>query len=263
MTEPIVCIPKMLPRDSWITAAQTAIKINSSNCSHIEHLGLVEPSFPLTPDHLALMTKKRWNHISGVRLTVGFLDNPPTDLRALILLHMNAWSKTANVQFLETTTDPQVRITRTPGNGHWSYLGTDILADDLRGQPTMNLDSFTMNTPESEFHRVVRHETGHTMGFHHEHLRQELVALIDPEKAIKYYWDTQGWPEAVVRQQVLTPIEESSILGTPHADPNSIMCYQIPGLITKDGKPIIGGLDIDTLDYEFAAQLYPKSIISV
>jgi len=117
-----------------------------------------------------------------------------------------------------------------------------------------------MNTPESEFHRVVRHETGHTLGFPHEHMRRELVAKIDAKKAIAYFGRTQGWTEAEVRQQVLTPIEESSLLGTAHADPNSIMCYQIPGTLTKDGKTIPGGVDIDAQDYAFAASLYPKRV---
>jgi hypothetical protein len=39
------------------------------------------------------------------------------------------------------------------------------------------------------------------------------------------------------------------------------MCYQIPGTITKDGMPILGGLDIDEQDYAFAASIYPKSVI--
>src|SRR5262245_52498191 len=94
----------------------------------------------------------------------------------------------------------------------------------------MNLEAFTMNTPESEFHRVVRHETGHTMGFPHEHMRRELVNEIDPDKAIAYFGATQGWSPTEVRHQVLTPIEESSLRGTAHADPDSIMCYQISGL---------------------------------
>jgi hypothetical protein len=171
---------------------------------------------------------------------------------------MNAWNKTANVQFLEAKSDPQVRIARNEGDGYWSNLGTDILSIDP-SEPTMNLESFTMSTADSEFHRVVRHETGHTMGFPHEHMRKELVAKIDPQKAIKFYAKDQGWNALTVRQQVLTPIEESSLLGTAHPDPNSIMCYQIPGTITKDGQPIVGGLDIDQLDYEFAAKVYPKS----
>jgi hypothetical protein len=122
----------------------------------------------------------------------------------------------------------------------------------------MNLQGFTMLTPDSEFHRVVRHETGHTMGFPHEHMRRELVNLIDPAKAIKFYGQTQGWDPDMVRRQVLTPIEESSLLGTAHADAHSIMCYQIPGTLTRDGKPIVGGLDIDATDYEFAGKIYPK-----
>ena len=71
---------------------------------------------------------------------------------------------------------------------------------------------------------------------------------------------TQGWTEEEVRQQVLTPLEDSSLLGTAHADPRSIMCYQIPGSLTKDGKPIVGGTDIDTQDRAFAAKVYPKKV---
>jgi len=57
---------------------------------------------------------------------------------------------------------------------------------------------------------------------------------------------------------VLTPIEEGSLLGTEHTDQHSIMCYQIPGKITKDGKPIIGGTDIDEQDFAFMAGVYPR-----
>jgi len=122
----------------------------------------------------------------------------------------------------------------------------------------MNLDSFTMQMPESEFHRVIRHETGHTLGCPHEHMRRELVDRIDEEKAIEFFGETQGWTPEDVCQQVLTPIEDGSLIRTAHADPNSIMCYQIPGTITKDGQPIIGGLDIDESDFQFMASIYPK-----
>ncbi len=40
--------------------------------------------------------------------------------------------------------------------------------------------------------------------------------------------------------------------------PNSIMCYQIPGTITKDGKPIPGGFDIDASDASYVASAYAK-----
>jgi hypothetical protein len=215
------------------------------------------PDFKPTREHIALVTAKYWG-IQGVRLTVSFLDNPPADLRKRILLHMNAWAQTANVKFVETASQGQVRIAREGGQngGYWSYVGTDILHVKPNEQ-TMNLEAFSMSIKESEYHRVVRHETGHTLGFPHEHMRQALVDKIDPQKAIAYFEATQGWSEAEVRAQVLTPIEESSLRGTT-PDPKSIMCYQIPGQLTKDGNPIIGGKDIDKTDADFAATIYPK-----
>ena len=132
-----------------------------------------------------------------------------------------------------------MRISFT-GSGYWSYLGTDI-ALIPKNRPTMNLQQFTMNTPESEYKRVVRHETGHTLGFPHEHMRAALVARIDPKKAYPYFLATQGWNKAMVDAQVLTPLDPSTIKATKE-DQTSIMCYQLPASITKDGKPIIGGV---------------------
>lgn len=254
--EPIACSPKSLPRSLWVSAASTASQINPVNHPPINRLMMIMPAFAPNPQSIAVLTTKYWQ-VGGVKLTVGFMDNPSSELRKRILSHMNAWNKTANVVFVETKTNPQVRIARTPRDGHWSYLGTDVL-HIASNQPTMNLDSFTMSTPESEYRRVVRHETGHTMGFPHEHMRRALVNLIDPKKAIAFFGATQGWDPAMVRQQVLTSLEESSLISTALSDPKSIMCYQLPGSITKNGKPIIGGLDIDKSDFDFVAKIYPK-----
>ncbi len=54
-----------------------------------------------------------------------------------------------------------------------------------------------MSTPESEYRRVVRHETGHTLGFPHEHMRKELVARLDPQKCYIYY-RRFGWDKRMV-----------------------------------------------------------------
>jgi hypothetical protein len=260
MANYIVCTPKYLPRNKWISAAKIARDINPANHPQLSRLQAVMPGFAPTVERIAVVTTKFWG-AGGVRLTVGFLDNPGADLRARILSHMNAWGTKTNVAFTESNTDPQVRIARLDGpqGGYWSYLGTDIRSIPA-DEPTMNLEGFTMQTEDSEFHRVVRHETGHTLGCPHEHLRGELVAKIDPKKAIKFFGETQGWSAQEVRQQVLTPIEEGSLLGTEHTDQHSIMCYQIPGKITKDGKPIIGGTDIDDEDFAFMAGVYPKKL---
>jgi hypothetical protein len=260
--ELIVCTPRPLPVYKRIEAATNAVRINPLNHPPGHLIARALGGAPPTPARIAVLVANRWP-ATGVQLTVGFLDNPPSDLRKRILLHMNAWAQTANVNFTETKTNPQVRIARlnSPDNmaGYWSYVGTQILSID-KDEPTLNLQDFTMQTSESEFHRVVRHETGHTLGFPHEHMRRELVKKINREKAIALFMSTQGWSREEVIQQVLTPIEESSLLGTPHADPHSIMCYQIPGSITKNGMPIAGGLDIDKSDFAFAGSIYPKGV---
>jgi hypothetical protein len=88
-------------------------------------------------------------------------------------------------------------------------------------------------------------------------MRRDLVARIDRAKAYEYFLRTQGWNKQAVDQQVLTPLDERSIMSTP-ADQTSIMCYQLPGSITRDGRAIRGGNDINQTDFAFVGRIYPK-----
>jgi hypothetical protein len=194
-----------------------------------------------------------------VNLGVAFLDGGPAELQARILSHMNAWGRNANVVFKAASAGmAQVRITRQRGGGHWSFLGIDVLRIP-RGEPTMNLDGFTMSTPESEYLRVVRHETGHTLGAPHEHLRKAIIDRLDVQKTIAYFRNNYGWSESVTRHNVLTPVEESALIGSPFTDETSIMAYQLPGSITKDGRPVPGGGDINDTDAAYCGKLYPAA----
>ena len=115
------CVLKLLPRDLWGIAAKRATAINPRNKLLFETQISAIPELSIERDRLAVLTQKYWR--SGkVTLTVGFIDNPSNDLKTKILLHMNAWAKSANVEFVESQIDPWVRISRLSGNGHWSYL---------------------------------------------------------------------------------------------------------------------------------------------
>ncbi len=251
------CSLRELPEADRIVAAKMACEINPGNAPRMDALPVLMTAFISDPAHLAVLTTKYWG-ARGVELSVSFMENTATDLRDRILSHMNAWGEWCQAKFRWSQSAGQVRISRG-GGGYYSYLGTDVLQIP-RGQQTMNLQGFTMNTSEAEYKRVVRHETGHTLGFPHEHMRAELIARLDTEKTVSYFARTQGWSRQQTMQQVLTPLEESSIMGSPGGgDQTSIMTYQLPGEITKDGRPIVGGNDLDPTDKTWSARLYPKA----
>jgi hypothetical protein len=165
---------------------------------------------------------------------------------------MNAWGGSLTFRYTRGR-HADVRISRGPG-GYWSYLGTDILLVPA-DEPTMNLESFTMSTPESEYRRVVRHETG-IPGDIHMSTCVVSWSRIDPAKAIDYFERHYGWSAQMTRENVLTALEDATLTRTP-ADVTSIMCYDLPGEITRDGKPIPGGTDIDKSDLAFDRRMYP------
>jgi hypothetical protein len=248
-----ICTPKALPTHLQIDAARRAVEINPMNAPLMGPVDAVARNFISDPLRIAVVTSKYWGAESQ-SLTVSFMESPSRGLRTKILEHMNAWG--GSVRFEETGGTGQVRIT-LQGDGYWSYLGTDILSIP-EDEPTMSLQGFTESTRDSEFRRVVRHEAGHTLAFPHEHMRRALVDLIDPGKAYDYFRRTQGWDRRMVDAQVLTPLDERSLLSTP-ADQTSIMCYQLPGSITRNGRPILGGPDINASDHAFVARVYPLS----
>ncbi|MGY8684736.1 CHAT domain-containing protein [Bradyrhizobium sp. UFLA05-153] len=256
----IICRPKILQPEMLANAERRALAINPAN--EIERHTVTRTPIGRRGGarRIAVVIGRKWP-AKGVQLSVSFMDGAKSNLRKRILLHMNAWGQKANVKFAETSGVGQVRIARldSPEDqaGYWSYVGTEIL-EIPEDQPTMNLEGFTMRTSEAEFRRVVRHEAGHTLGFDHEHMRSDIVKLIDRDKAIRFFDKDQGWLPEEVEEQVLTPLANKSIMGTKESDPLSIMCYQLPAAIMKNGKPIKGGKDINPTDHAFAASLYPK-----
>jgi CHAT domain len=256
----ILCRPKSLPVEKLVAAERRAIEINPENARERRTVARTPIGRRGGPRRIAVVVARKWPR-KGVRLSVSFLDNPPVALRNRILRHMNAWGEQANVLFSETRGVGEVRIARfdSPPDmaGYWSYVGTEILEAE-ENEPTMNLESFTMRVSDAEFRRVVRHEAGHTLGFDHEHMRSQIVDRIDRKKAFDFFDRTEGWTKEEVEEQVLTSLAKKSILGTKEVDPLSIMCYQLPGKIMKDGKAVKGGVDINPNDFAFAASLYPK-----
>ena len=150
----IGCVLKQLPERLLVKAAQTATRINPANGVNITAMAGLGASLGVSDDvmdplRIAVLTAKYWGP-QPRQLTVSFMETTPADLRARVVGHLNAWSRSGSISFVATRGRP-VRISRG-GGGYWSYLGTDILHIPP-SQQTMNLESFTMSTPEAEFRR--------------------------------------------------------------------------------------------------------------
>lgn len=255
------CFLRELPGEKMQSAVKYAVKENPANGMFMglsSTLNMMSDGI-ITPQRASILISRYWGK-GGVKLTVSFMSQASAALKDKILLYMNKWNKWANVGFtLASGNNPgDVRIS-LGGGGYWSYLGTDV-RQIPKNQPTMNLQGFSLSTSEAEYDRVVTHETGHTLGMPHEHMRAAIINKLDYEKTIAYFKATQGWSRQDVINQVLTPLEEEQLLHTELAEDDSIMTYTLPASITKTGQPIKGGSKITDNDGNFCGKWYPKEV---
>src|SRR5687767_3317618 len=121
----ITCTPRVLTADQAERAVRRGLEMNpqlAGSLRFVERRGLRRGG---SPRRLALLLDSRWP-ASGKEFTVQFIDGASSALKSRILLHMNAWSKTANVSFRETGGTGLVRIARYDSPpamaGYWSYV---------------------------------------------------------------------------------------------------------------------------------------------
>jgi hypothetical protein len=259
----IPCVYKRLPEHALIPAARAATEENPANAPPGDALSRLEKAMgrPATPQHIALMTNKKWPP-GGKVFPTYFMDTTDAALRNKILAFLNEPNRVCNLKFVLTgkQSDALVRITRTPGEGYWSFVGPDILQIP-NDEPTMNLESFTVDDPsDAEYMRVVPHEGLHTGGCIHEHQRKAIIDLLDKLKVEAWLSAYAGWTVAEVDQQVFVYAPEEELTATPFADPSSVMAYAFPASVTKNGVAIPGGSGLTQLDKDFLARMYPLPV---
>ncbi|SOE07489.1 M12 family metallopeptidase [Streptomyces sp. Ag109_G2-15] len=209
-----------------------------------------------------LLVRAKW--VNGTVLHYAFLDQGgdiggPEQLEE-VRRAFQAWKNLGiGLEFKEVTdpTESEIRIAFRERDGSASYVGRDNLLIGTN-EATMTF-GWDLTTPYGK--ATALHETGHAIGFAHEH--QNPFAGIQWNEA-KVYEDLGGppnnWPHEVTFENILRKLSKDEVTGSDW-DVHSIMEYSFgPGLIVRpeayrNGIPETLGLSAS--DKERVLQWYP------
>jgi serralysin len=203
----------------------------------------------------AILKNSRWQ--PGDKITIRFLDGDPA-LQQRVQKVALEWTKIANLNFEFVDQAPtDIRISFTPGNGSWSYIGT-VCQTIPEPQPTMNYGWLTADSDDAELRRVVLHEFGHAIGLIHEHqnpkggIHWNKPAVINDLSGPPNNWDPATIENNMFKFYPLTDVIPTDV------DSQSIMMYPIPKAWTTDG--FSAGLNgaLTSTDKQLVASVYPK-----
>jgi hypothetical protein len=201
-----------------------------------------------------IVFRKLWPN--GTNLHVRFLGGDASQ-RAKAREQALWWTEFANLRFtFDDAPNAHIRIAFNPGDGAWSYIGTDC-TQIPRDQPTMNLGFLDGGT--------AAHEFGHAIGLGHEHQNPQGGLVWNDEVVIR---DLGGppnfWTPEQVRHNVLDKYDKDQIRGSEF-DPDSIMLYAFPSTWTKAGMGTHANDVLSALDKAFiaSAQAYPRATSEV
>jgi hypothetical protein len=202
---------------------------------------------------LVAATEKMWN--PGDVITVYLHTGNGSDrIRNKVMRYAKEWETYANIKFdfITDFTAAKIKVGFFSTGQSWSWVGRDVLYNPFK-KYTMNFGWFDESTTEEEFSRVIIHEFGHALGFHHEHQSPASPLQWDLPKTYKYFKEKNDWSEDEVNRNIIDKFSQSNTNFSAY-DPLSIMHYFIPeGLLlhgtSRGGEYILSGTDIDYAGY--------------
>ncbi|MEO9470084.1 MULTISPECIES: hypothetical protein [Sphingomonadales] len=234
--------------------------------------------------------------LPGQRLQICFFGGG-APVHELIAAVASQWTEHANIEFdfgpkgaRYDCFDPKfgfsaIRIGFS-APGRWSLVGKDAVTKATSRQPSMNfqhydstfspfsgftIDNVVLRADERRKSSII-HEFGHALGLLHEHQSAKLncwdeVIKTGPNNVYDFFRQRSGWSETKTKRNLALAISEwpGAVSGEEDLR-NSIMSYQIPWQVLKDGKQnkcYINrrSVSISELDKALVAKHYPANVI--
>jgi hypothetical protein len=243
-----MCLDKAVPPEEIPALEARALAERPDNLEVVPMGGARSPSRP----RMAIRVDLRW-HV-GAELGVRFIGGSAR-LRRRVEAAARRWEEYANVRFrFGRSRSAPIRVAFRSGDGSWSYVGIAALSVP-RDEPTMNFGWLTEGTDDDEVERVVLHEFGHALGCEHEHQSPGVRIPWDKPKVYAYY-ETLGWPRAMVDEQVLFAHSPEGMRWS-RFDPESIMLYPVDEALTVGDWSVGWNRALSDEDRAFIRGQYP------
>lgn len=240
-------------------------KTGADACRYCSIPELPERTFSpnVSPDRarLIVMTDKKW--ANGTILRYYFFKSPAkwatTEQKMNVVQKaFKGWKDLGiGLEFKEVDSpdEAEIRIGFQRNDGHWSYVGRDVLGYGA-SRRTLNLDNSDAWNIDT-----AAHEIGHSFGFPHEHQNPKAGIIWNEEAVYEALakWPNE-WPRSVTYYNIIRKISPDDVQGSSW-DPDSIMHYSFEaGLIEKpeeykDGLTPSPGLS--ARDKEWVNKFYP------
>jgi hypothetical protein len=218
---------------------------------------------------LILAHARKW--VNGTTLKYAFFENrsPFTRwtgneaLRAQVRRAFKRWSDIGiGLPFKEVTDrgSAEVRIGFEAGDGHWSYVGRDVLGEGVDDR-TMNLDPTDAIQNGDYGIDVACHEIGHTLGFPHEH-QNPNAGIVWNEEAVYAALGRppNNWTREQTFHNIIRKIAPDQVQGSSW-DADSVMHYPFEAGLIQEPERYRAGLSpaggLSARDREWIRTFYP------
>ena len=247
-----LCEYRELPAGQSAAAVELATRIRPGNAPTLAHLKRIYgDSQRVDPKLLSRLTTRFWEPDRN-RLSVSFIGDVSSRLKARFMMHLNSWTEAGGIHFGLTGDTGEVR-SAVDSASNWSYTGTDIrlVPEDC---PTTCFSGLTMDTSDRDFAHVVQHQAGHLLGLPHRPPARRLAGRLDRDRAIRFLEKCSGWSRRDVELLVFSDVllEPSETLG---ARP-SVMQWPLPDSLSVDGQAVSGPTRITEFDKEWVRSIY-------